>query len=231
MKARGRFGAWVAEYMDYRRQLGYQLASTESHLRELAGFMDREAPGRPLTDAWVLRWREASSYRSPRAIRDLKLFAQWLILRDPKTAVSETWFISSKGTRLTPYIFEPEEVDAMMDAAKDFPDRGWRPNPLTYVTVLGLQASTGMRIGETLRLNRDDIDWKNEILRVRESKGVALRMVPLHDLALEALSRYAGRCGKECSSPCGQALFLGAREQRLCPCIWGIATSKTPTGT
>ena len=54
-------------------------------------------------------------------------------------------------------------------------------------------AATGLRIGEAIKLDRDDIDWTDGVLLVRESKFGKSRYVPLHASTLEALERYARR--------------------------------------
>ncbi len=61
--------------------------------------------------------------------------------------------------------------------------RGFTP-PLrsaTYVTLIGLLAATGLRIGEAIKLDRADIDWSSGVLLIRESKFGKSRLVPVTD--------------------------------------------------
>ena len=47
------------------------------------------------------------------------------------------------------------------------------PQPLraaTMQTLIGLLASSGLRVGEALRLDRGDIDWSDGVLHIRQSK-------------------------------------------------------------
>jgi integrase/recombinase XerD len=47
------------------------------------------------------------------------------------------------------------------------------PQPLraaTMHTLTGLLASSGLRVGEALRLDRGDIDWSDGVLHIRQSK-------------------------------------------------------------
>lgn len=210
-----RFAVWIAEYVDYRRQLGYQLRTEENYLRELAEFMDREAPGQSLTDAWLLRWREAYAHRSPRVMGYLLALIPWLTLRDPGTRVSEGRLHRHRSPRLTPYIYDPEEVLALLDATERLSDHGRGFRRHTYGTLLGLQASTGMRISESLGLDRDDVNWKDGFLSVRESKNVPLRMVPVHETTLDALRQYARIRDKDRRIPRTQAFFVGSYGGRL----------------
>jgi integrase len=68
------------------------------------------------------------------------------------------------------------------------------PRPLgaaTYQTLIGLLAVTGMRVGEAIRLDRDDLDADHDgLLRVRHSKFGKSRLVPLHPSTVTALLLY-----------------------------------------
>ena len=60
-----------------------------------------------------------------------------------------------------PFIYSPENIAALMAEAR----QGRFPLPAaTRETVIGLLAATGMRIGEVIRLNRDDIAWDEGVL-------------------------------------------------------------------
>jgi len=215
MKKIGQFAARVAEFMDYRWQLGYKMHHVKGDLRNLADFMDREAPEQPLTYAWIVRWREANPHRSPRCVYSLKSFVSWLSLRDPKTAVSEAWFHRDKSPRPTPYIYETGEILSLMASVEKLGNHGGKIRLHTYGALLGLLASTGLRIGEALALDDDDIDWKAGVLRVRESKGVPLRMVPLHESTTEALRRYAKLRDSDRPVSGAKAFFIGSHGRRL----------------
>jgi len=62
-------------------------------------------------------------------------------------------------------------------------------------TLLGLLASTGLRIGEAIRLTMDDVrlDAQPPHLRVLESKFRKSRLVPVDPTTAAALSGYVGR--------------------------------------
>jgi len=68
----------------------------------------------------------------------------------------------------------------------------------------------GLRVGELVRLNREDVDLEAGLVRV-QGKGRRERIVPLGRQAREALARYL----RERSGPAGGALFRNARGERL----------------
>ena len=89
---------------------------------------------------------------------------------------------------------------------------------VTYETLIGLLAATGMRISEAIKLDRTDIDWDGGVLLVRESKFNKSRYVPLHATSVEALACYASRRDELCPHPRDASFFVSLRRTRLYPC-------------
>ena len=95
-----------------------------------------------------------------------------------------------RKTRPIPYIYTPDEIARILDAAGEL--RRQQPNPLRrqlYVMMFGLIAATGLRVSEAIALRLDDI-WPDGILHIRETKFRKSRLVPLHPTVIEALGRY-----------------------------------------
>jgi integrase len=86
---------------------------------------------------------------------------------------------------------------------------------VTYETLVGLLATTGMRMGEAIRLDRADLDWNNGVLTVRSSKFGKSREVPLHPSTLGALRAYQRRCDQLCPRPKAPSFFISTTGTRL----------------
>ena len=63
-------------------------------------------------------------------------------------------------------------------------------NNLKHKTILSLIYSSGLRIGETLRLKINDIDSKRDVIHIRQSKGYKDRIVGLSPKILDLLREY-----------------------------------------
>jgi integrase len=63
----------------------------------------------------------------------------------------------------------------------------------TLEAVIGLLATTGLRVGEVLRLDCQDVDLSHGVLKVLNSKRGRSRLVPLHPSTVEALKVYSSR--------------------------------------
>jgi integrase len=115
-------------------------------------------------------------------------FTRYLAGIDARTEVPPPGLIRIPRSRRAPFIYSDDDVLALMDQAR----RSIR-EPLraaTYETLLGLLATTGLRIGEALRLDGDDLDVADGVLRIRRSKFGKSRQVCRCSRALE---RYQHR--------------------------------------
>ncbi len=96
--------------------------------------------------------------------------------------------------RQRPYILSDAEIEMLIAAAGKAPPRGTL-RPIALPALLGLLASTGLRIGEAVRLRVDDVqlDADPPHLRVLQTKLQKSRLVPLHPSAAAALAAYLRR--------------------------------------
>lgn len=149
-----------------------------------------------------------------RRLSFLRGFARHRHLFDPRTEIPAAQLLGMYGRRRTPHIYSTAEVSALLRAAAALPPKeGLRPQ--TYVTLLGLLASTGMRISEALHLTRADVDLAAGMLMVARTKFRKSRLVPLHASTVEALRRYARRRDHHHRRPLSFAFFLNDRGGEL----------------
>ncbi len=85
----------------------------------------------------------------------------------------------------------------------------------TLYSLLGLLASTGLRSGEALRLDRADVDIESGVLQIRRTKFRKDRVVPVHQSTHEALADYAAERDKAFARCVSPAFFLSLRGGRL----------------
>jgi integrase/recombinase XerD len=85
----------------------------------------------------------------------------------------------------------------------------------TTQTLIGVMAVTGMRIGEAIGLDRDDVDDRHQLLRVINSKFGKSRELALHASTIHALRNYAQLRDRLCPSPSCDAFFISRNGTRL----------------
>jgi integrase len=82
------------------------------------------------------------------------------------------------------------EIDRLLRAASQRRCRAHPLCPSTYTTLFGLLVTTGLRAGEAVALDVQDVDMSNELLEVRVGKFRKARLVPLARSTVAALQRY-----------------------------------------
>ena len=206
-------------YLSVRRSLGYDLRTEERRLRRFARFADQE--GAPHIDtALFLRWDASlpaatTSTRSAR-LSAVRLFAQWLSSIDPAHEVPPRGLLPDRSQRPRPHIYSEAEIASIIAAAKALPSiYGLRG--LTYSTLFGLIAVTGLRISEALALDHDDLDVENGVVRVRHGKLGKERLLPLDSTVVAQLVGYSAERDRLLGSA-PDAFFVTCKGTRLTDC-------------
>jgi len=88
------------------------------------------------------------------------------------------------------YVYSPDEYRALLRAALALPSPKAALRPKVFYTVLLLVYSTGLRIGEALRLRLRDVDLEANTLMIRETKFLKSRVVPFSPALADALREY-----------------------------------------
>ncbi len=201
----------VDAYIAYRRSYGYALKMEESQLKSFARFAEENSTDEHLTLALAVRWARTARKPNPltwsRRIEVLRGFARFCLRTDPKTEIPERDLFGRAHRRLIPHIYTNAEVAALLNAtARLLPQEGLRASSCR--TILGLLASSGLRIGEALALSRSDVDLDNGVLDIREAKFQKHRLVPLHQSTTIALRDYAQRRDQLVAHPTCDCFFL-----------------------
>lgn len=204
--------AKVVRYLAFRHSLGYQLKSEGNALADFARYVDHLGHRGSLTLALALEWARLPAEADPsywaRRLATVRGLARYLQLEDPQTEVPPLRLLGPAGRRRIPHIYSAAEISQLMDQARGTPeDQGLQP--LTLYTVIGLLASTGLRISEALHLQVNDVDLKHHLLTVRESKFHKSRLLPLHATVVAKLAQYHQRC--QGNFPGAQSFFVSSR--------------------
>lgn len=95
-----------------------------------------------------------------------------------------------KQQRRRPYIYTPAEFRHLLDTARQFPSPLAPLRPLTLYTMLVLAGCAGLRLGEIVRLDLDDVDLEVGQITIRDTKFFKSRILPLASSVLAALREY-----------------------------------------
>lgn len=207
----------LSDYLTMRRALGFKL---EREGQLLARFVDyaqtqgAESVTLDLALTWAIQPVGASrSWHSAR-LSAVRGFARYLSTVDSKTQVVPADVLPGRSRRAVPYLYSDAEIAAVMAAAHSIRSR---LRASTYATLIGLLAATGMRVGEAIALDRDDVqrDVDMALVIVRDSKFGKSRALPLHPTTVTALDAYARLRDRLCPAPVTPAWFVSTAGTRL----------------
>jgi len=206
------------DHLAIRRAMGFKLARGEGLLFDFVEFLQAQGAA-TITTELCLRWATlptgaTSGWWNSRlcVTRD---FARYVSALDPATQVPPTDLLARRGpssARAEPFVYSPDEVTALMAATSCI--RG-RLVAATCQTVIGLLATTGLRVGEALRLDDDDVDWARGVLIIRDSKFHRSREVPLHPSTVRALRDYARLRDRRWRPPRSPSFFVNRSGRRV----------------
>lgn len=196
------------DYLRLRRAMGHALTGYDRLLTVFVAEVTADGQNMITVDAAV-RWASAPADAMPlrRAARlaVVRGLANYIHSRDPGRAeLIADDLIPARVTRTVPYIYNADQVQALMAAALML-----RPilRGLTLSTVIGLMAATGIRISECLALDAGDVDTGDNVLTVTGKRG-RRRLVPIHPSTTGALSDYRRASSSLVARADAHAFFL-----------------------
>lgn len=207
----------IQRYIDLQRSLGYQFHKQAASLRAFDRYVHSIRASGPLSQALALDFIMASGLTpNGKAIRYavIRRFAQYHAAFDSRTESLDRRALPRSRAIPPPRILSEQELRSLM-AASERISRGSLLRGRTLATVIGLLASTGLRSGEALRLDRSDVDLIRGVMQIRRTKFRKDRLVPVHPTTLTALRDYARRRDDAFPSPKTPAFFLSTRGTRL----------------
>ena len=198
----------VKDYLGLRRTLGYKLERHGAQLPQFIAYLDA-AGAVTVTSDLAIAWARSPEHARPiywaQRLAIVRGFAAYLQTIEPDTEIPPPGVFPTRRHRATPYLWSTTEIVALLESA-----RALRPElkAATMEALYGLLAVSGMRIGEAIGLERDDINLGTGIITIRHAKFDRPRLVPLHPTTVEALARYAATRDRLCPTPRSKAFFV-----------------------
>jgi integrase/recombinase XerD len=203
----------LEEYLRIRRSLGFKLERDGKLLAQFISYL-HERGADTITIEHAVAWvglpgggRGWLAFR----MSVLRGFAGYLHTLDPAVPVPPADLFPSGSHRAVPYLYSAEELAALVAATDTL---RYPLQRATYRTLICLLAVTGLRVGEVIRLDDNDVDVERGVLAVTGKFGKP-RQVPLHPSSVAALAAYQRRRRAEHPRPGTPALFVSTPGTRL----------------
>ncbi|MBO5443279.1 MAG: tyrosine recombinase XerC [Alphaproteobacteria bacterium] len=157
------------------------------------------------------RYLEKSSIA--RGISAVKNFFKWLDRNDIVKNSAISIISSPRRPKVLPKAMDVDDTFKFLKESEFWEKNSWQG--LRDKAIFTLLYGCGLRISEALSLNIGDIT-NNDFVRIK-GKGNKTRIVPLLPVIIENINAYLNECPYHLKN--GDALFLGARGERLSPRI------------
>ena len=182
-------------YLRLRQALGCQMRAEHVLLPEFVAFLQAQERTGPIRAHLALEWASQTSARrgvagAAKRLTIARRFLAYLQAAAPDTDVPAPALLPTPR-RSKPSLFTPRQLTALFEAA-----RASRPHgslrPQTFSTLIGLLASTGLRVGEAIRLQMSaaKLDLDPPHFHILATKFHTSRIVPLHPSTAEQLQHY-----------------------------------------
>jgi integrase len=202
----------VDEYLRLRRGLGFKLERAGQILPQLVSYLEA-AGASTVTRELAISWAKLPVSARPQhwaaRLAIARGFAAYLQTIDPATEVPPAGVFAVRYQRPTPYLWSDTDIRRLLSAARMLTP------PLKaagFEALFGLLAVSGMRVGEAVRLGRDDVDLDAGVITISEqiAKLEKARLIPVHPTTLVALDRYVGERDRLCPTPRSQRFFISS---------------------
>jgi integrase/recombinase XerC len=216
--------AFVAFLKDERGASPDTIRAYRSDLRQFLAFASsrRPAGSAPITSSGVdpmlvrdyLYWldrRQEQKSSMARKLAALRTFYRYLNRGKSRRTNPAAEVRTPKLPRRLPRVLTKDDAGALME----FPD-GDGLAARRDRAILETLYSTGARVSELVGMNREDLDLREGLVRLR-GKGRKERIVPIGDVALEAIQDYHASLKSRASrlTPHASPVFMNARGGRL----------------
>ena len=222
-------GDWDEVIARFRDHLSLELGRSDHTVRAYVGDLDaladfaRERGTSYVRDltllslrAWLADQERRGLSRSTLARRaaSARVFTEWAVQRGILEADVAARLASPKRAHRLPSVLTADQASAVLEVAAEGADS---PIGLRDLAILETLYATGIRVGELVGLDIDDVDRTRRTLRVL-GKGGRERTVPFGIPAERALTAWLaeGRPALAVDAS-GSAAFLGARGARIDP--------------
>ena len=185
----------VDDYLALRRSLGFKLREYGECLHEFVSFLKKNG-GSHISNKLAVEYATQRQDEKPvswtRRLIIIRGFATYRRGADPKTEIPPVGILRFRSQRARPYLYSKDEIRRLLEAALRI-ESPHALQPRTYYCLFGLLAVSGLRVGEAINLQPQDVDWSEGVLTIRGAKFGKTRLVPLHPSTRAVLLDYAKR--------------------------------------
>lgn len=181
----GIYAPYIRQLIDFKRSLGFKYVTEEVIFSLFDRFTielgeTKVGISKTLAENWCLRKNnESDSYRYHRGVCISQL-SSYLCKIGIRSFIP---LLPKCNTTFTPHIFSKTEIAAIFNASDELRAQRKAMNSMLFAmpALLRLLYATGLRIGEAVALQNEDVNLIDNFLVIKDSKNGKQRMIPISD--------------------------------------------------
>jgi len=189
-----KIGSLIEEYISYRQSLGEKFKTNARVLRAFSKYVKPEKDVKDIMadecDEYLLGKDKTVTAQWFGKHTALKGFFQWAIVRGYIELIPLTVEIPRRPEHIRPYIYSNTELKKLFDSALTYQKNHSSTYPECVREILILTYVLGLRIHETLGLKLNDLNLKENLVTINDSKFYKSRVESFNETVKKEIERY-----------------------------------------
>lgn len=174
----------IKDLINEKHTLGFKYETMEWKLKEidlLAIKMNLEEIKitKDFVSKFIKKKANESKINITNRVSAIRIFSQFLNRKGYASYIIPSLPKGSYQSDFTPYIFSNSELKKIFEVCNNF-NFNIQPEMEKYTIILKILYSTGMRVGEVIKLQVRDVDLDNNTFFIKDAKNNRDRKIPIH---------------------------------------------------
>lgn len=190
------FETIVQDYIQEKKAIGNKFTKAEQTLKRVVALQNEIDKNKPiLSRALFMRWAEKTSWEKPinqsTRLSVLRGLSKYMIRHNYQAVFIPVRYVPYREYEYLPYIFSDGELGRILKAVDNwaFECDSFHAR-MEFPLVIRLLIGSGLRISETLSIEKDHLDLKTNTLFLNKTKNQSERIIPIADSLGEKLTSY-----------------------------------------
>tara|TARA_R110002050_G_scaffold83619_1_gene178825 strand:- start:4240 stop:5184 length:945 start_codon:yes stop_codon:yes gene_type:complete len=174
----------ISTYIAYRKSLGEKFKTNETYLKSFCKSSGSETPvesvSKDIVNDYLYGQSSIVTSNWFGKYSALKGFFQYALARGYITEIPLPAILPKRPQHIQPYVYSREELKRIFDAALNYQKNRSKTDPFMVQMVLVMTYTLGLRIHETLAIKLENIDMKESVITINDSKFYKSRLVPFN---------------------------------------------------
>lgn len=194
------FGPFFLGYLELREASGYETKAYGYMFSQFDRFLeDKGVKDALITKQLIEDWRISRTYDAPYTLSHK--YSAWANIGRYMQELGIKCYIAKNPSKVrcrenfVPYVFTEREMSDLFAKSTEISTCEYRrvSGYQSFPAILSTLYSTGIRVGECLRLNYDDVNFPNRTILIKDTKNRTERIVPISPSLFDVLSVYESK--------------------------------------